>query len=146
MSGFLIIAFFVFLILLLIAIKKEWNAFLLFCNIVFFLPALGLTILLLFQMGTKGETNPIILFISALVTLGTFIGIFKVLFRSRCPQCHKYFSAKKTGEEQIQAGDIYYKKENNTMVAYQKNLYRHDYVCKRCGHEWSRNISHEEKV
>ena len=146
MSGFLIIAFFVFLILLLIAIKKEWNAFLLFCNIVFFLPALCLTILLLLQMATKGETNPIILFISGLATLGTLIGIFTVLSRSRCPQCSKYFSAKKIGEEQIQAGDIYYKNENNTQVAYQKNLYRRDYVCKRCGHEWSRNISREEKV
>ena len=146
MTGILIAAFFVFMILLYVAIKKEWNCFLLFCIIVLFLPALGSTILHLLQLSNKGETNPIILYISAFVTLATFIGIFKILFRSRCPECKKFFSAKKIGEEQIQTGSIYYKESNNTNVAFQKNLYRRDYVCKRCGHEWSRNISREEKA
>ena len=142
-----IITFFAVLALLTVAIKKEWNGFLLFCNIVLFLPAFCLTMLLLFQRATEGTiTHPILFFISILVSLVSFIGIFKVLFRSRCPQCKKFFSARKTGEEQIQAGDIYYKNENNTEVAYQKNLYRRDYICKHCSHEWSCNISREEKA
>ena len=135
----------VFLILLVIAIKKEWNGFLLFCNLVIFLPALVITVLIWIQMEQKGELNPMVFF-SGAAALATLIGMFTVVSRSRCPECKKFFAARKTNDELIQAGDIYYKTENNTRVAYQKNLYQRDYICKHCGHEWSRNISREEKA
>lgn len=146
MSVAIVIAVVVFLILLAVAIKREWNGFLLVCNIVLFIPSACLVLMHILQLQQKGETNPIVLFITALVALASFIGIFKVLFRSRCPRCGKFFSARKVDENLLQSGDIYYKQQNNTRQAYQKNVYRCCYVCKRCRNEWSRNVFREEKV
>ena len=69
-------------------------------------------------------------------------GIVIVLERSRCPRCKKYFKAKKLNEEFVEEGKIYHRNDKT----YQKNLYRKDYVCMNCEHEWSKNVRREEEV
>ena len=145
---FLLIVGIIFLIILGVAIRNEWNGFLLVCNIALFIPSFIITMA---QLMGDGEANPFILFLAGIIALSTFLGIFHVLFRSRCPQCRKFFAAKKINEELLQQGDIYYKTVNSTngnrtTKAYQKNLYRCDYVCKNCGHEWSRRVTREVQV
>ena len=79
-----------------------------------------------------------------------FLVIIVAIFNSRCPRCKKFFAVKKINDEMIQMGPVYYKTEhvNNQprRVAHQKNLYRCDYVCTKCGHEWSKTVSRDEKL
>ena len=69
-----------------------------------------------------------------------------MLFKGRCPSCKKLFKVHEIGDELISQGDIYYKVENNSRVAYQKNMYRADYACNHCQHEWSKKYFKKEKV
>ena len=79
-----------------------------------------------------------------------FIAIVSAIFNSRCPRCKKFFAAKKINDQLVQMGSVYYKTDHSgsrpKQVAYQKNLYRCDYVCKNCDHEWTRNVTRKEKV
>ena len=144
MAWFWLITVILLIILLYIAIKKEWNGFLLICNLLIFLPSFVFTLVLLLPLLNQKDPHVAAIF-TGMTALLSFIGIIKVLFRSRCPQCKKFFSAKKNSDELIQYGNVYYKKDNsNNNVAYQKNVYKRTYICKHCSNEWTRNIQREE--
>lgn len=134
-----IVAIIVFLISLYVAVKKEWNGFLFFICLIGFLPSLFFTWVL---WRSKAD----LMLLAGLIALFFFVGMVRVLFRSRCPQCKKFFTSRKVGEELIQHGSVYYKGEKGSRQAYQKNLYCCSYVCKSCDHEWTRNASREERV
>ena len=96
------------------------------------------------------EGDDFIALVVAIIVGIVFLAIVCAIFNSRCPRCKKFFAAKKINDQLIQMGSIYYKTDRSgsrpKQVAYQKNLYRCDYVCKNCNHQWTRNVTREEKV
>ena len=82
----------------------------------------------------------------ALMGVAFLINMGKALIRGKCPECKKYFKARRTAETLIQQGDVYYKGSGNDRTAYQNNLYRRDYCCIECQHEWFRNVQKKEKA
>ena len=133
-----IIALVIFAILLGKGLEKEWNRFLFVLSLIGFVPCAVCTLAVLCFKGV-GNTGFVVL---AALTLIFGFGLVIVLERSRCPRCKKYFKAKKLNEEFVEEGKIYHRNDKT----YQKNLYRKDYVCMDCEHEWSKNVRREEEV
>ena len=138
MFWFGVIALLIFVFLVRIGIKKEWNRFLFVLVLLALVPSSALTIVIL---SLHGVENFGFIF-CAVLTLVLSVALYIVLNQSRCPHCKKYFKAQKVNDELVEQGEIYHRNDKT----YQKNLYRKDYVCLNCENEWSRNVRREEEV
>ena len=140
---FCIIAILVFLILVGVAVVREWFLFAFIGSSVIFLAT---TVIALIGWFAFGDNGALLAIACGAFAVGALVNMLKALFRSKCPACKKFFKGRRTAKNMIQAGDVFYEGSGSNRTAYQKNLYQLDYSCIACQHEWSRNVTEKEKV
>ena len=111
------------LILIGVAIRLEWNRFLMTLSILLLIPS-SLVCLIFSQKEGLGTTS----LISGCIAIVQVVNICKILYQCRCPYCRKFFKARLLGR-------------NLTHSSYREKIYRREYICNECGKSWSRDYS-----